>query len=778
MTGRDADGLPSADLLQVAEDAALEPHAVLQAVRDDVGHIVDFVYREINPIGAAQHQRRREDLIGRSVAETLPSVNSSGLLARYAHCVETGEPLKLDDFTYRGQTLPGATPQPSVPQTRRYEVRAVRIAADLISLKWRDVTDLRDALDAAEEARALLRATVDAMLDPQILAEPVRDSGGRIVDFVFREVNAAACDYLGLRREELLGACLLATFPNLDGSGLLARYAHCADTGEPAVINDFRYFNEVLEDARMYDIRVTRAAVEAVSVTWRDVTERFLAAEFLAESEERYRLLADNSTDIVVHIRDGVIVWVSPSAEVDSGAPPEHWVGKSVDSIVYRDDLPLLASVLERMSQKPSVITRIRLLDVEGVAHWTEFHGRIFYDANGLPDGQTASFRVIDDIVAAEQALAEARKQQAEADALFRRAMQSAAVGTCLARTDGTFVEVNDAMCEFFGYDETTLLTKTWIELTDPDYLDADLSNIADLVAGRIDSYRMTKKYIHADGHRIWGDIYVGCLRRSDGDVQNVIGQIVDITAEVEYRDLLQSELASAAAYVRTILPEDLQGPVKTSTLYLPSSQLSGDCFNFTWIDDDHLMVYLMDVSGHGVESALVAVSVHDFLRPGSLPSGILMAPETVLTALNERFMMEHHNHHYITIWYGVYQKSTCTLTYASAGHPPPLSISGAGRPESLWAQSRPVGMFEDTTFTSQSMTVTAGSQILLYSDGSFDFPVSGGGNYGLTGFIDLVGKLSSSPDWTLQDLTEKLLSLSASGQFTDDCSLVMLTFN
>ena len=53
---------------------------------------------------------------------------------------------------------------------------------------------------------------------------------------------------------------------------------------------------------------------------------------------------------------------------------------------------------------------------------------------------------------------------------------------------EGAFIEVNAAICDFFGYDADALMSKTWIELTHPDHLEADLDEVADMVAGRIDS--------------------------------------------------------------------------------------------------------------------------------------------------------------------------------------------------------------------------------------------------------------------------------------------------
>ena len=130
----------------------------------------------------------------------------------------------------------------------------------------------------AEAGRALLRANSDAMLEPQAQIGALRDTDAGIVDFTFLDVNRAACDYFMLDREDLVGTTLLRSFPNVAGSGLLAHFAVCADTGEPVALDDFPYFNEILDSPRRYDIRTARISADLVSLTWRDVTERFNAA--------------------------------------------------------------------------------------------------------------------------------------------------------------------------------------------------------------------------------------------------------------------------------------------------------------------------------------------------------------------------------------------------------------------------------------------------------------------------------------------------------------------
>lgn len=126
-----------------------------------------------------------------------------------------------------------------------------------------------------EHMRALLRATTDAMIDPVALFEAVRDGDGRVTDFTFREVNPAACVYLQRRRDELIGGSLKEAQPQVESSGLLARFVDCLQTGHPIVVEDFEYFSLRYQQMLRYDLRGARAGTDWLSLTWRNVTERY-----------------------------------------------------------------------------------------------------------------------------------------------------------------------------------------------------------------------------------------------------------------------------------------------------------------------------------------------------------------------------------------------------------------------------------------------------------------------------------------------------------------------
>ena len=360
----------------------------------------------------------------------------------------------------------------------------------------------------------------------------------------------------------------------------------------------------------------------------------------------------------------------------------------------------------------------------------------------------------------------------------------------------GPFIQhCNPAFCAMTGYTEDELIGQSPRILQGPDtdrtVIDQLRRQIRDgqFFEGSTTNYRK-------DGVSYVVQWNISPVRDTDGAIVAFISIQQDITALVEgnervrvlaqqlqrQADRLKAELESAANYMKSIMPRGLAGKVSVSSRYLPSSQLGGDSFDYLWIDDDHLLVYLIDVSGHGLEPALLSVSVHNMLRSRSMSSETLLTPEAVLTELNHRFQMEQQDDHYFTMWFGVYQASSRTLRYASAGAPPALVFTSATGTDvvmtELLTTSAPVGMFEDTEFTSHTYALPPGCRVLVYSDGASEINLAENRQLRWADFKDLANRVAAAPDWTLDGLIDELNSLAPSGAFEDDCSLIQLTFD
>src|ERR1700733_2556157 len=187
----------------------------------------------------------------------------------------------------------------------------------------------------------------------------------------------------------------------------------------------------------------------------------------------------------------------------------------------------------------------------------------------------------------------------------------------------------------------------------------------------------------------------------------------------------LRKELHDAQHYVLAILPAPVVEPIAVDWLFVPSTELGGDSFGYYWIDGEHFALYLLDVCGHGVGSALLSITVANTLRSGALQNTDFRRPEEVLSSLNQAFQAENQNGLYFTIWYGVYHRPTGTLRYASAGHPPPIVVSGTrdqrGKAESLPAAGCPVGILPDFPYECHECTLVSPARLFLFSDGAYE---------------------------------------------------------
>ncbi|MBW4439742.1 MAG: SpoIIE family protein phosphatase [Plectolyngbya sp. WJT66-NPBG17] len=252
-------------------------------------------------------------------------------------------------------------------------------------------------------------------------------------------------------------------------------------------------------------------------------------------------------------------------------------------------------------------------------------------------------------------------------------------------------------------------------------------------------------------------------------------------------QEQLESEIAEAAEYVRSLLPAPMDERVIARSQFLPSRQLGGDCFDYHWLDSDFLAMYLLDVSGHGLGAALVSVSIQNILRAQILPGINFYQPGLVLTALNETFASEQEidwfsetpPDRYFTIWYGVYNYSKQLLMYASAGHPPAVVLSGSSpnhQIHRLRTPGTPIGMFPDAKYKTQFFKVEQESTLYLFSDGIYEVQQADGEVWNLDGFVDLVdrhhhsGQLDSSAR-----IIQAVKSLKKNRDFEDDCSLLQV---
>lgn len=250
-------------------------------------------------------------------------------------------------------------------------------------------------------------------------------------------------------------------------------------------------------------------------------------------------------------------------------------------------------------------------------------------------------------------------------------------------------------------------------------------------------------------------------------------------TALEAQQHVMASELAEAAAFVRSLLPAPMPAgsPIPADWRFVTSSSLGGDSFGFHWLPapdgpSHHLAIYLLDVCGHGVGSALLSVSALNNVRNRTLPNTDFFVPSQVLAALNRAFPMEDQGGKYFTMFYGVFDTHTRTIVHASGGHPPAIAIAPDGTATHLASTGMMIGAFAFASFTDVTTPIAAGSRLFVFSDGCYEISNPADEMLTVADFSNMLAEAVTHPD-ALARILETTQIYQQSAAFEDDFSIV-----
>lgn len=476
---------------------------------------------------------------------------------------------------------------------------------------------------------------------------------------------------------------------------------------------------------------------------------------------------------------------------------PVATIGRSPESSVAIPDNPQVA--LFHAEIRTGGKTGYLLADL-GTLNGTFLNGERIDEEASLRDGDEIRvgntrilFHAAPSSDPAEPSIAEAPAQEEARTAqrirntekLFRLLSDNVTDLMAIIDENGRRIWTNEAYNKILGYDTSELRGTYSMGDLHPDDLDKVRKVFAESMktgVGQPLEYRM----LHRDGSSVHLESKATIVDNWDGHRRCMVVVARDVTqrkraeAELEKsRARLAAEIAEAAEYVRSLLPDPIKGEVATEWRYLPSSQLGGDCFGYHWIDDDRLAVYLLDVVNHGVGPALLSVSVLNMLRSQSLPGGDFTDPGDILTCLNRTFQMQDQNEMYFTIWYGVYDRPKRELRYASAGHPPALLFSDHDDAKTgcheLRGRGMIIGALPDAAYETHRHSLGGTHHLYVFSDGIYEMNPPDGKEWALPEFAELLRGMSHGGPPDLDRVLDKIRSIQGADEFEDDCSLLRL---
>lgn len=323
--------------------------------------------------------------------------------------------------------------------------------------------------------------------------------------------------------------------------------------------------------------------------------------------------------------------------------------------------------------------------------------------------------KLVRDTTVNHLALQKVHDSEQEFRLLFESVKDYAIFSTAL---DGTIDKWNAGATALFGYDSIDMIGHNYCELFSPDdrasgIPQCDLDNASAVESSLVERW-MTRK----DGTRFFGS---GKLTQLNPDLDGTKRGFVKITHDMtQLHAALEHERKWSATFQRAVLPASL--PLITGLLcdaiYQAGSenaQVGGDWYDTVRLPDGRILIAIGDVSGHGLEAAVVVGVIRQIVR------GIAQLhadPALILDAADQALSLEYPDV-YVTAWIAVLDQVMHTITYACAGHPPALLRRADGTLQELKeAHGLPVGLRGGRLGSAHTVPWLNGDTLVLYTDG------------------------------------------------------------
>ena len=256
--------------------------------------------------------------------------------------------------------------------------------------------------------------------------------------------------------------------------------------------------------------------------------------------------------------------------------------------------------------------------------------------------------------------------------------------------------------------------------------------------------------------------------------------------------DSLDRDLIEARKLQETLVRDRFRdfGRGTVSLLMRPSGHVGGDLVGFFEISARRIAVYSVDVSGHGVASAMMTARLSGLLSGGSSEQNMALSsggfgardawpPEIVASRLNTLMIDELKVEQYFTLGYAEIDLDTGKVWLVQAGHPHPAILRKSGDIEWLGTGGLPIGLIPGAEYERVEATLLPGDRLVLLSDGVTECPCPLGDELGETGLTQILqGTGDVNSPTLLEKIVQDLALYHGNADFPDDVSGIIFDFN
>ena len=283
-----------------------------------------------------------------------------------------------------------------------------------------------------------------------------------------------------------------------------------------------------------------------------------------------FKAICENATAalFVIDARQQCI-YANPAAELLTGFKSGDLIGHRLHDVVHHTRPDGRQYPISECPLDNGLATNMREQGEEIFVHADGSFYPVAYTASPIiEEGQLVGKVIEVRGLAKKRAIALERERE---KALLAKTFDNAAVGIAHVGHDGSWLRINEKLCEIVGYKREELLRLTFQDITHPDDLSDDLELFEQMKAGEIEGYKLEKRYYRKDGALIWVRLTTSSLKNSSGKTEFCISVVEDITSAKEHQqhlDIMAGELqhrvkntlATVQAIARMSLPDDTVG--------------------------------------------------------------------------------------------------------------------------------------------------------------------------------------------------------------------------
>ncbi len=483
------------------------------------------------------------------------------------------------------------------------------------------------------------------------------------------------------------------------------------------------------------------------------------------------QLIVDRSPVVLFRRKAGDdprLEYISENLRQFGYAPEEFFKGEiKYPDIVFKEDMERVKEEIDGFADADlEEYTQLyRIITKSGEIRWVEDQTSVVRDDAGI---KTHNQGILIDIT--ERKLAEEKLRKSEEK--FRRIVETAAEGFLLMDEDLKIVDLNDTYCRMLGYSREELLGKTMFDLATDNFRAYLLANNETLLAQEYREFEGS--VVTKNGHTIPILVHGNSLQDDQG---SNIGNVAFVTDMTEHK----KALILASEVQKSLLPQEKPevSGLDIAGRNVSCDEIGGDYFDFLWRQNspkDSFSIVVGDISGHGVDSALLMTTARAFLRMRASQPGTI---SEIISEMNSHLASDVlDSGKFMTLFYLAIDPEQRALSWVRAGHDPALVYTpDINEFEELDGSGIALGVISDFEYiANQKKGLKNGQIIAIGTDGIWEAFNTEGQMFGKKRLRDIIRKhAEASADEILGEVYAGLNSYMSGTKSEDDITLVII---